>query len=700
MKWVLLKRYYFIFIFIAYGLIYYSEFLNKRGNFDLAHLLFILLILLTTYWRFSAIFRSLGKTELPDFKDRWEFFLISTATLWIILQVTGGSDSFLYPLNYALISILSSFGSFTESIILIFVSASFEALPFIKNGLHSENITDLLTHITYLFIFSICIGTILRLERQKKERALNVIKTIEEDAKMLVSTTGEPEDLSEESHERVRYRMIMAFDYTLYSILEEIKNILNSYSCVLLMADFEGRKLRVREACCDEDVVDFHSSINLEESIFNWVYKNKKPLYLSKSSRDRKTLFYYKYSLKEGSIVIFPLIRDDKVLGLLCLDSPKEGFFNSDDIKFLPLISKYIIDIIETIRTIQKIQKDTKEFQGLFEVSKKLSDKLQLADLLNFFSEAIARIIDASSVIILIKEGERIMIKSVLGDISSEVLGLEISSREGIVGWSLLNKQYLYYPDVMLKEFKKPLISKNVTIPYARSFLCIPFVLKGETLGGVVITSRNTNAFSPYEIKILWVLCNQASILISNSMLYERMEQLATIDGLTGLMNHRQFQEAFIRELARADRYRENLSVGMVDIDNFKKINDTFGHLVGDEILKNISRILVESLRSVDICARYGGEEFVFLLPNTDEENARKVAERVRGKVSSSIFTFNDSKIKVTVSIGISTFPGDGRKREELLEKADEAMYQAKHKGRNRVIHIRDILKNGLKGEE
>lgn len=644
------------------------------------------------------IFRSLGKEEAPSFKDRWEFFLMSTATFWIILQISGGSDSFLYPLNYALISILSSFGSIMESIILVVINGLFEALPYLKNGFNFENVKNLLMHISYLFIFSLCIGTVLRLERQKGQKALNVLKTIEEDSKMLTLSAREPEDLSEESYEKIRYKMIMTFDYTLYSILEEIRNALNSYSCVLLMSDHEGKRLRVREACCQEDIIDFHSSVDLKESIFNWVYKNKKPLYLSKTPRDRKTFFYYKYNLKEGSVAIFPLIKEDKVLGLLCLDSPKEGLFNSNDVKFLPLISRYIIDIVETIKTIQRIHKDAKEFQGLFEVSKKLSDKLQLSDLLSYFSEAITKILGASTVIIFIKEGEKIKVKSVRGDISNDVLGMEVSLKEGVLGWSIFNKQYLYYNDVMAKELKKPLISKNLVIPDVRSFLCIPFITKGEVLGVVVITSKDANAFGTYEIKIMSVLCNQASILISNSMLYEKMEQLATIDGLTGLMNHRQFQETFIKELARAERYGKYLSVGMMDIDFFKKINDTFGHLVGDVILKGIAGILMSNLRNVDICARYGGEEFIILLPNTDVAGARKVAERIREEISRSVFEIDNSKIKITVSIGLSTFPDNGRKREELLEKADEAMYHAKHKGRNRVVHINDILMNGAGG--
>ncbi len=169
-----------------------------------------------------------------------------------------------------------------------------------------------------------------------------------------------------------------------------------------------------------------------------------------------------------------------------------------------------------------------------------------------------------------------------------------------------------------------------------------------------------------------------------------RMEQLAITDGMTGLYNHRYFQESLERELDRADRLKQSLTLLLLDIDHFKKINDTSGHPAGDFILKSLAVLLKETARKVDILARYGGEEFAALLPGIDLKNARKTAERWRKKVQSTTFKRDKQSFSITVSIGMAAFPDDAASKKELIEKADRALYLAKESGRNQVRHCGD----------
>lgn len=168
-----------------------------------------------------------------------------------------------------------------------------------------------------------------------------------------------------------------------------------------------------------------------------------------------------------------------------------------------------------------------------------------------------------------------------------------------------------------------------------------------------------------------------------------RLERLAVTDGLTGVFNHRRFQEQLHSELLRTERHKRPMGVLMVDVDFFKKVNDSMGHPAGDELLRRLAAVLSTDLRSTDMIARYGGEEFAVLLPETTKSEAMQVAERMRAAVEDRINTGTPWPNKVTVSIGVATFPEDGANAEDVLTAADQAMYVAKRQGRNRVIGAR-----------
>lgn len=168
-----------------------------------------------------------------------------------------------------------------------------------------------------------------------------------------------------------------------------------------------------------------------------------------------------------------------------------------------------------------------------------------------------------------------------------------------------------------------------------------------------------------------------------------RLERLAVTDGLTGLFNHRRFQEALHSELLRCERHKRPLGVLMFDVDFFKKVNDTMGHPVGDELLRRLAEVLSKDLRQTDLIARYGGEEFAVLLPETTKSEALQVAERMREAVEQRVNEATTWGQQVTVSVGVATFPEDGDTAEVVLEAADQALYVAKRQGRNRVVGAR-----------
>jgi diguanylate cyclase (GGDEF)-like protein len=185
---------------------------------------------------------------------------------------------------------------------------------------------------------------------------------------------------------------------------------------------------------------------------------------------------------------------------------------------------------------------------------------------------------------------------------------------------------------------------------------------------------------------MLGVIATQVAVSLANGLLYKKMETMATTDGLTGLTNHRAFQERFGELLDRAVRHGLRAAVLLCDVDHFKKVNDTYGHPVGDEVLRRVARVLQEVARKIDITARYGGEEFAVVLDNADIAQARGVAERIRQEVGKLVLESDKGPFKITMSLGVAAFPDDGKDRAMLIEHADHALYHAKHSGRNRVV--------------
>jgi len=217
------------------------------------------------------------------------------------------------------------------------------------------------------------------------------------------------------------------------------------------------------------------------------------------------------------------------------------------------------------------------------------------------------------------------------------------------------------------------------------SLLCVPLTTKARKFGLVLIEHKYFNAFDDNNLRLLNIIGQQVGIAMENVELYQRMHEMATIDSLTGIYNRLYFQERLREEIANAKKENYDLSLAIMDIDHFKRFNDTFGHLFGDKVLKHIAQLMKKSLRSGDIIARYGGEEFVILLPRTSIKEAYDKVERLRNIIAKTTIKDELVEASVTVSFGVSSYPEFSNNESELLKSADNALYEAKESGRNCV---------------
>jgi diguanylate cyclase (GGDEF)-like protein len=255
--------------------------------------------------------------------------------------------------------------------------------------------------------------------------------------------------------------------------------------------------------------------------------------------------------------------------------------------------------------------------------------------------------------------------------------------------WSILGEEQIDEDRIDSQIEKRKLKAKQLTMdPQAtlKSHLTLPLAIEEEILGCISLNSEQPNAFDAQDLQFFSVIGSQMATTLKHFQRFTTVKTMAIYDTLTSLYNRRYFEERLGLEAQKAFYGGATLSLVMIDIDHFKRINDTFGHTEGDKVLREISSLFRSSVRKKDTVARYGGEEFILILPEANLEESSMIAERIRRLVEKSPFEVGHAQIHLTVSLGISNFPNDrARTKEELVKMADQALYEAKRGGRNRV---------------
>ena len=326
-----------------------------------------------------------------------------------------------------------------------------------------------------------------------------------------------------------------------------------------------------------------------------------------------------------------------------------------------------------------------KELSVLYEVVDTISQSLELGKVLPKVLDRVLENVRAGkgAVVLLAGDGRTLSLMASRG--LSEEAKVEITTRgQGCVGDVILRKNPLRVPG---EDQEEALVVPGLEQDNIMSALVVPITMLGNVLGVIAVYGETEAAFSEQDEALLSTVGNQVAVAVENARLYEKTLELAQMDGLTGLANRRYLMERLRQEIDRAQRYQTSLSVIMLDLDAFKSVNDTYGHLKGDELLRAFSATVKESVRCSDIAGRYGGEEFCIVLPNTCLNGAGVIAERIRKAMEKLRIPLDNGQPPVgrTVSIGIAEFT-DNQSVDELLGAADTALYRAKEGGRNRVV--------------
>ena len=400
----------------------------------------------------------------------------------------------------------------------------------------------------------------------------------------------------------------------------------------------------------------------------------KRPIYSSDVKKDPR---YLNVIPNTGSEVAIPLMVRDEVVGVLDFQSEHLNFFDSEMIDLLTLFSTQASLALENARLYSLERRRAEQLEAINAVARQTTAVLDLDELLTVVCRLLLEWFHSDHVAVLMAEGDTLRVRAHEGRLTANLaMGAQLGPG-GIGSRALSNGRSVIENDVHAVE------GYIAGFAETQSELCVPLIFFGEKLGVLALDSARKNAFEQDDLQPLESVADICAAAIQNASYFDRMKQLAYVDGLTGIHNRRYFEMRIVEELERAGRFQGRMAVIMVDIDNFKRVNDEFGHLLGDEVLRLVANLLKQQLRKSDLLCRYGGEEFAIVVPETTGDNAIRVAEKLRRQIETHHFP--GVPRPVTISCGVADYPTQGITRDEVVAAADAALYTAKQAGRNRI---------------
>jgi diguanylate cyclase (GGDEF)-like protein len=413
-----------------------------------------------------------------------------------------------------------------------------------------------------------------------------------------------------------------------------------------------------------------------------------KQLNLQEIISDSMTLYYYKKDVGIRSLMASTITADNADRGTIIVDSIHKKHFSDEDHAYLSITASIIGQAVFSTYLYSEHKLTHVRLAAMSSIEKNFFSNLSLDSILDIMTEVIPFAITCDRLTISIKndDGTGATIKRAKGTDTEWFVNKTFSLKEKTLATIIFSKNLALCRNYSKDHYEVHFRDDEPRNADFNSFLAIPLGVD-DCKGVILLESFKRDAFSESCKELLTRLSISAGLALEKIIILEKAKTLATRDGLTGLRNHREFQQILKDEITRSIRYNDPLALVLCDIDFFKKLNDTWGHQFGDLVLKGISSHLESCIREgVDTAARYGGEEFTLILVKNDERSAFETTERIRAHIAGLIFKSPTGEdVHVTMSFGIAIYRQHAKQIDELIKKADKALYRAKDNGRNRV---------------
>jgi len=635
----------------------------------------------------------------------------------VVALLAGGVRSPLYPLVYLVMAFLVAFLVPTAGALLTGFAVGLDGLAFF--GLHAlpDGWPDLAAHAGFLALFAVLYQGVLAAQviasrRAEGQAVARRVRQLEERAReyRLIASGSERAADGPEAQARWLTAAVKEVEQAVGAALEVAECALHTHTCAVFLLSPDDKELRLQDCRSRSELVR-REPFPAGEGFLGGVVRRRMALRLS---GNLKGITYYERSVPIGSVLAVPLIerrgrRASSALGgapeinpgvedhggflrgVLVADRLEGPPFADEDERLLLAVGREVLRAIEIERVMGDIRQARDEKDRFYRAIEELNRAVKLDEVFETALDVARSLTPMDFGALTLVEGDdghpkQHRVVKVIGVHAGQALADRVfSDNNGLCANVVRYGTPL--PGRGVKLGDRPVIfDEGSELRGIQALKILPLKSGDRVLGTLVAASRKRGVFDDEAVRMLEVIALQTAQALQRAQLFAAVERLATTDGLTGLHNHRHFQNLLEQNTSLALRYQKPLSLLMCDIDHFKTVNDTYGHPAGDLVLKGVAEILERQARQTDAVARYGGEEFALILPETDSEAARAIAERIRVAVEQATFMTELGPLKITLSLGVATLPDVARLKQELIDQADQALYAAKRGGRNRWV--------------
>jgi two-component system, cell cycle response regulator len=714
--------------FFAVYLMNGIEFLEEGGQIVVA-LSLALLLALRLAQVLPAYSSRRPETERPFLFVHLQLLLL--CTVYLLIRITGGMESSLYPLLYLLLAAAGGLGSrWTQVLPVVSVSVIFELLLF-RGSAHSDVVLPLV-HLAAILSFpflltavnwSVAEGIRRKMAAEQELERRRVEQEAEEYRRSGGGLTSSGTSIPAEKRLLQRQRSsAKELDDTVQNLLDMIRFGLRPNTVAYFLLSLDEKTVRLKDADSNDEII--RDPMPAGEGIIGAILKKEGAVSLNHIRDNSHQLTYYRGRVPVKTFLGVPVMEKNNKRGVLLVDRRVDIPFGEDDEEFLKAAAKQLWKNHDNEHVLAIMDEELYKNKQFYESSKQLNRAVNQQEVIDEVLASVRRIysgVDFAAMVLEETSKGKLLLRGVNAAQEYERFCEdhrfeELEGKNNLCAQAILKGTIL--PHIAywkMEPNQRSVFGRKMPLPGIESLKVFPLkvalsdkersVPGEEKKMGVLLVASKDRHFFPENpsraagmIGMFETLSNIAALAIQSAQRYEQLERQATTDGLTGLNNHRHFQERLEKIVAESLRYQRSISLILADVDHFKKINDTYGHPVGDEVLKRVARVLCDWARETDMVCRYGGEEFTVILPQTDPGGAKTLAERFREEVKKQRFTADGKEFGVTISIGICTLPDFARHKQELIDRADQTLYHAKHSGRDRTVHFAELKKVAVLG--